>query len=305
MASPAAGVATADRTGGLEPALWATVVREARRVPVTMVIGATDTGKTTLVTALARALAAGGFRTAVVDADLGQSEIGPPTTVGLGEVADELPRLNQARVLALHFVGTTSPAGNLLGTLVGTRALLDRARALGFERVVIDTSGLVSGDVGRALKQAKIELADPGVVVCLERADECGPIVEGYRGVSRPRIIRVPASPLARARTPEERRQYRQHRLAAYLVGARRRELALGRVGVRVPGGEPLAPEHAEAVAGALAGLLDGRRRTLGLGVVRSVSFERELLVVETPVSDDVAAVVIGRELYGAGMPSA
>jgi polynucleotide 5'-hydroxyl-kinase GRC3/NOL9 len=270
-----------------------------------MVIGATDTGKTTLVTALARALASGGFRTAVLDADLGQSEIGPPTTIGLGEVGDDLDQLGQVRVLALHFVGTTSPVGNLLGTLVGTRALLDRARALGFERVVIDTSGLVSGDVGRALKQAKMELLDPGLVVCLERAGECGPIVEGYRGVSRPRILRLPASPLARSRAPEERRQHRQRRLAAYFAGARRRELALDRVGVRVPGGEPLGPEHAGAVAGALAGLLDGRRRTLGLGVVRGVSLERRLLVVDTPVLGDVAAVVIGRESYSADVPAA
>src|SRR5918999_822328 len=62
----------------------AQAIERALDVAVTMVIGEGDTGKTTLVTALANALVERGFRVAVLDADLGQSEIGPPTTIGLG-----------------------------------------------------------------------------------------------------------------------------------------------------------------------------------------------------------------------------
>jgi polynucleotide 5'-kinase involved in rRNA processing len=280
---------------------WQGALRRALEAPVTMVIGESDTGKTTLVTALANALVERGFRVAVLDADLGQSEIGPPTTIGLGRVVAPLARLRDAPVTALHFVGATSPAGNLLGALVGVRRLLDRARAGGDERVVIDTSGLVTGDLGRALKQAKIELTDPDLVLCLERADECGGIVDGYRGLARPELIRLPASPSTRQRSPEERRLHRQRQLETYLRAARPLTLALDRVAVRTAGGPPLGARPPAEVEGAVVGLLDRAGRTLGLGIVRHVDPATRLLRVDADVPEaEVAAVVIGRERYPA-----
>ena len=44
-----------------------------------------------------------------MDADLGQSDIGPPTTVGLGRVRLPVERLGDAEVVGLYFVGSTSP----------------------------------------------------------------------------------------------------------------------------------------------------------------------------------------------------
>ena len=48
---------------------------------VCLVLGAADTGKTTLAEAIARRAASSG-PVGVIDADIGQSHIGPPTTVG-------------------------------------------------------------------------------------------------------------------------------------------------------------------------------------------------------------------------------
>ena len=82
---------------------------------VTIVIGASDAGKSTLVAALASALVSRGARVAVVDGDVGQSEIGPPTTVGLGHVTGPVTRVSEAASLALQFVGVSSPARDLRG----------------------------------------------------------------------------------------------------------------------------------------------------------------------------------------------
>ena len=79
----------------------------AENARVMLILGTSDTGKTSLTAQLAGALAARGERVAVVDADVGQSEIGPPTTVGLGRVTGPLGRLADAEVLALEFVGDT------------------------------------------------------------------------------------------------------------------------------------------------------------------------------------------------------
>lgn len=137
---------------------------------MTIVIGTSDTGKTMLVTRLAGQLASRGLRVAVVDADLGQSEIGPPTTIGLGRVDGPLPRLAAAHVEALYFVGATSAAHALRATALGTGAMVARARAAGFDRVLVDTSGLIAPGLGGALKEAKIRAVDPDLLVCLQRA---------------------------------------------------------------------------------------------------------------------------------------
>jgi polynucleotide 5'-kinase involved in rRNA processing len=198
---------------------WEAVLRRAGQVAVTMVIGESDTGKTTLVTAIANSLVERRQRVAVIDADLGQSEIGPPTTIGLGRVRRRLGRLGEAEVMGLHFVGVTSPARHLLGVVVGTRRMLDRARARRMQRVVIDTSGLVSGHLGRTLKQAKIDVTDPDLLICLERAGECEHIASAYAGAKRPELIRLPAASAARSRSAEDRRRYREQRLEAYFAG--------------------------------------------------------------------------------------
>ncbi|HEY7365852.1 MAG TPA: Clp1/GlmU family protein [Methylomirabilota bacterium] len=280
------------------PPEWQEAVRRAQRAAVTMVIGETDTGKTTLVTIIANSLIARGVGVAVIDADLGQSEIGPPTTIGLGRVPRRLGRLADAEVVALHFVGVTSPARHLLGTVVGARRLLDRARAEKLRRAVIDTSGLVSGPLGRTLKQAKIEVTDPDLVICLERAAECDHIVAAYAATVRPAVMRVPAAPAARARSADERRRYRQGRLDDYFASARRVVLASARVCVRGPGGERLAPgPGAHGLDGALVGLLDPRRATLGLGIVRGIDVAAGVIHVDTPVpAAEIATIVMGRE---------
>jgi polynucleotide 5'-hydroxyl-kinase GRC3/NOL9 len=265
-----------------------------------MVVGESDTGKTTLVTAIANSLRARGLGVAVVDADLGQSEIGPPTTIGLGRVRHRLHRLAEAEVTALYFVGVTSPARHLFGAVIGTRRMLDRARAGRVRRVVIDTSGLVAGHAGRTLKQAKIEVTDPDLLICLERAGECGHIVEAYAGVERPQVMRLPAAAAARRRSAEQRREYRRRRLDQYFASAHRASLDLGRVGLRGPAGEVVAPDRlGGGGAGMLVGLLGRTRATLGLGILREIDAEAGVIRLETSIAEaEIALVVLGRESY-------
>jgi polynucleotide 5'-hydroxyl-kinase GRC3/NOL9 len=231
------------------------VVEAASEAQLTLVIGESDTGKTWLVTRLANAMIARGSTVAVVDADLGQSEIGPPTTIGLGRVARPLTRLSEAEVLALRFVGVTSPARDAVAAVTGTRILVDRARRLGFDKIVIDTSGLVRGDLGRRLKQAKIDVLGPDLVVALEREGECEAILRAYAPASRPRVLRLPAFVPVRRRTPDDRRRHRERALAAHLAGARAITLDLARVVVRTPAlfvGTPIGAETLRAVDAAL-----------------------------------------------------
>jgi polynucleotide 5'-hydroxyl-kinase GRC3/NOL9 len=211
---------------------------------VVLVLGESDTGKTTLVRDLANTFHGAGASVALVDADVGQSEVGPPTTVGLGRVTRPLGRPADAEVVALRFVGATSAARDQVATIVATRVLVDRALALGFARVIVDTSGLVRGELGHRLKHGKIDAVRPDVVVALQRDGECEPILRAYARSSRPAIVRLPAAGLRRGRTPEDRRRHRERALAAHFAGARSAALDVARVVVRTPAlfaGPPLS----------------------------------------------------------------
>ena len=258
---------------------------------MTVVLGASDTGKTSLVTRLAGELARQGFRVGVVDADLGQSEIGPPTTIGLGRVDGPLPRLAAAHLEALYFVGATSAAYELRATALGAGAMVARARAAGLDRVLVDTSGLIASGLGRALKEAKIRAIDPDLLICLQRATECEHILARYADAARPEILRLPALAPGRRRSAEERRRHRHVALAAYFAGARRVEIDLARVATRRDATRPRD--------GTLVGLLDGTGETLGIGRIAGVDGPGRRLTVETPVAADaIARVIVGRETY-------
>jgi len=329
---------------------WEAAVARAAEARVLFVIGETDTGKTSFTTFLADALLARGLSVGVVDADLGQSDIGPPTTVGLGRLRPPVERLADAEVVGLYFVGSTSPQGHLLPTVLGTRLMAQRALRLGFDRVIVDTSGLVQGELGRLLKQHKIDLVDPDVVLCLQRNGECEHILRPYETGGRPAVVRLASSGATRRRSQEERRQHRERSLQAYFADARPIALDLTRVVLRQPAlyvGQPLPARQVEDLAavlddmvlwaerrgselvlvtpdplkepqvrqvqkrhedvgltnyslddfqGVLAGLDDANRETLGLGVVRSIDFVKQTLVVETPVREGaITAVRLGR----------
>jgi polynucleotide 5'-hydroxyl-kinase GRC3/NOL9 len=278
---------------------WAAALDAAAAARVTLVIGANDTGKSSLVARLAGALAARAAAVAVVDADLGQSDVGPPTTVGLGRVRGPIQRLADAEVVGLEFLGVTSPATCLRQTADATARLVRRALEAGSQHVVVDTSGLVEGRFGQALKRLKIERVAPDVLLVLQRAGECEPILRALTDAPPPCVVRLPAAATTR-RSAAVRRRAREHSLQAHLAGAVPVRLDLARVTARpAPGGRGLAVVE---TAGALVGL-DGRDgHTLGLGWISAIDMTRARLTVQRSVhGEQVVALAIGRERYPAG----
>lgn len=272
---------------------WAPALHAAARARVTVIVGESEAGKTSLTAWLAGELAAAGDRVAVVDADLGQSEIGPPTTIGLGRIRGRVTRLADAECIALEFVGATSAARCLRETALATARLVDRARALAFDRILVDTSGLVAGDFGRALKRLKIDAVRPDLLVLVQRAGECEHIARAYEAAGAPVIARVAALASPVRRTPTVRRLHRERALAAALAGAGDVEVA----------GDRLMTLAGEIVSGTadLAGTLVAVRgvdgAVQGLGWIKEIG-ERSVTIATPVPSTDVATVMVGREKY-------
>ncbi len=147
-----------------------------------MVLGAPDTGKTTLSRYLVYRAYAAGEPVALVDLDLGQSHLGPPTTLGLCLYPPRVPGQDSLAPEACYFIGQTSPVGAVLEVAVGCRILVDLAARQGVSRIVVNTSGLVHGPPALRLKRAEVELLHPAFIFGLQRYQELEPLLRALGG---------------------------------------------------------------------------------------------------------------------------
>ena len=248
-------------------------LKGTERPIILFLLGAVDVGKTYTVTALANRFHEQQFRVAVVDADVGQSDIGPPCCIGMGLVERKLHRLSDVPLRGLYFVGDISPGSRTSECVQGAVAAVQGATVLGAEVVIVDSTGWVEGEAAKAFKLREIAAISPALVLAIERGDELGHILTH---LTRP-VLRIRSSEHVRARTREERRALRERAYNAYFEKARRRVFELG----------IFAWPPAE---GSIAGLYcsgDTSRdstEVYGLGIVTALDLEQGLAVVATPV---------------------
>lgn len=152
---------------------WQPAIDEILAEPgIAVVVGAPDSGKTTFCLQLLNAAVRSDVPAAIVDSDIGQSDIGPPGTIGLAHIHEQVEELDRLTPQKLYFVGSTTPVSHLMPTVVGTKRLVDRAQSQGAKLIVVDTTGLVRGIIGRRLKTFKIDLLQPRYLVGIQMSNE-------------------------------------------------------------------------------------------------------------------------------------
>lgn len=258
---------------------WAGALERAARARTTVILGDVDSGKTTLAAFLAGGLRSRGLGVLVLDADLGQSAIGPPTTLGLGRVVRPVRRLAEVPVDALWFVGATSPVGHLDEIAAGVSRLA--AHADPADRLIVDTCGLVTAPHGVALKRGKVGALRPDLVIALQRADECHAVLAACAAAGEREILTLPVAGLARARSAGERARFRDDAFAAYFAGAAAIDLPLD---ARAAGADAVLVMIPPVDGRVLVGLEDAAGNTLGLGLVERVTAGGRSVSVSTPV---------------------
>jgi len=255
---------------------------------IIMVVGASDTGKTTLVEDILTLLARTFKKVAVVDGDIGQSHLGPPTTIGWGLIQNKFESWEKIPLRDFYFAGATSPLGNLLPTVVGAKLILEIARNHA-EKVVMDTTGMVKEGVGKALKISKIDLVRPQLILALQREDELEHILVFFRGMRLPRIHRIPVPFAIIQKTYSDRSLYRERRFRDYFKRAKRISLSLDEMGLTNTKSEACPPNQ-------LISLRDREGRDLGLGIVEEINPGKGKMSVYTPLeeTEEIGGVVLG-----------
>jgi len=260
---------------------------EDKSIRIIMVMGGSDTGKTTLVESLLAFLS--GAR-AIVDLDMGQSNIGVPTTVSWGKVRGRFDGLSGIKEEGFYFTGALSPMGNLLPSAVGARRMVDRAReACG--KVVIDTTGLIDEPAGRVLKRYKIDLILPDVIIGLEREKELSHILDPLRSRERPLTWRLPVPNGVRAKSRVKRAEWRAEKFREYFKSSGAIEVNLDKAGIEFTR-EPAF----SGLEGRTVSLRDGLGVDIALGVIEKAEMAKKRLVIRTPLPQKpkFSTVVIG-----------
>lgn len=196
---------------------------------IVLVIGATDVGKSTFCRFLIEQGVTAGLRVGFVDADVGQSQIGPPTTIGLKvftpndsteSAVPGIPLTEPEEIEgepdALYFVGWASPERHLLQCVAGTRLMVDAALKTGADFIVVDTTGYIEGDTAVVLKQHKIELVKPTHLICLHRSRELETIVAPFESNDTIQTHRLSLHRSVRSKSDDFRRKYRESRFTCY-----------------------------------------------------------------------------------------
>jgi len=274
------------------PSSWAPALEAARAGGVFLLIGAVDSGKSVLAAVLANAALEAGRVAAVVDADTGQSSIGPPTCIGMARLPQPIGCLEDLAAEAIDFVGSSSPVGHLLAAAAGAHAMAAAAHHLGAETIVVDTTGLISGGVARALKAAKIQLLAPDYLLAVQAEDEVEHLLAPYKRRASPRILRVTRSRRVKTRTREERAARRQRRFSGYFAGASSCELVWDNLPMENTAwttGEP-APGHIRAYA----------EERLGCEVLHAESRAGGLVLIVSGRPDAEGLRALGRDFGGA-----
>ena len=256
-----------------------------------VLLGSMGTGKTKFALELLQRARAAGIPAALVDSDIDQSTVGPPTTVGL-KITTDLESLSQEELWdadGLSFVGALNPRGHLLPLVSGVGRQVRRAREAGCRLIVVDTSGFVSGIYGQWLNYYVMDSSQPDMVVGFERGGELEPLLGVAQRFTPAEVLEIDVSNRIQITSVEERMETREKHFAAYF-GAH-----ASRWRVKPTVFMPTVPPDYDLAEldGLVVGMEDGAGSCVGIGILEYDSAENILRMI-SPVTEGVRGLRLG-----------
>ena len=182
-----------------------------------LLLGGPDTGKTylleRLVNLLKRKVSLG-----VIDCDLGQSRVGPPTTIGWAKIGKSFKFGKNLRVRDFYFVGSLSPAGNIKRSLKGVKFILKKIDPQ-INILLIDTTGYIKGEEAVDFKIKKINLIKPDLIIALQKKKELEDIL---KNVKLKRLFIMRPYPKVKRKSFTERAKYRDNCFKRYFSSGKK-----------------------------------------------------------------------------------
>ncbi len=185
-------------------------------------LGNSDSGKTTFIWKLAEKITHFS-QAAVIDSDIGQSRLGPPTTVGWQNLNSRKIKDNDLFPSGISFTGDIKPQRHLLQ--LSTSIVISLNNIPEDKKVIlIDTPGFFDGDVAKALWLNIIRLISPTMVVIFQKGQS--EITDSIRKYSL-EVIEISTSEKVKPKTPCQRKKYRRDLFKKYFKGSKQIDIDL------------------------------------------------------------------------------
>jgi polynucleotide 5'-hydroxyl-kinase GRC3/NOL9 len=346
--------ATAEETeGDTIPQSWVKAYDELLSIEAktvtAMVLGAVDSGKTSFCTYLINRLLHDKKKVAILDGDLGQSDIGPPCTVSYTFVTKPVTDLFNLTAKDAYFVGVTSPSTAIRKVVEGLSILNKEIITNNPDFIIINTDGWIEEEDAIYYKIKLVEDLKPNVVFCIQQKDDMATLLNALEKF-RKTVVESPSAVDQRSR--ERRKNLRELGYVKFLRKAKVESLPLSwvkveeselfgldggrengqkamkiygllgmkplhfvelkdRISVIIGKNRWIAVENIRNVEeftkkklviirkgeeqGILAAVYDAKRKFMGIGTLQEIDYLRKTLKIFTPVSGEIAVVVIGK----------
>ncbi|MHC4118903.1 MAG: Clp1/GlmU family protein [Planctomycetota bacterium] len=255
---------------------------------ICLILGGADTGKTTLTAAIAKH--AGSTQpVGIIDADIGQSHIGPPTSVGWAIVDRPQVDFSQLGIGGISFVGDITPAGHLLQLTAAIVQCFQQISKL-TKLIIIDTPGFICGPTAAALWWTVQRILQPESILAVQHNDELSDILGGLRSVAHKfEQIRCPLQ--IPTKSPHERRRYRQNQFSKYFRDSCLYNISLSEIAVQRS--RDLTSNN---LINRLVALRDGEGVDIAIGQIRDWQYDKGVALVGAPPIDirQIRCLVIG-----------
>jgi polynucleotide 5'-hydroxyl-kinase GRC3/NOL9 len=210
------------------PPSWDIAFRELlnsqTKPAVAMVVGNVDSGKTSFCTYLINRLLNEKQKVAILDGDLGQSDIGPPCTVAYTFVTKPVTDLFDLQAKNAFFVGATSPNVAVDRAIEGLTLLKNEVLDDNPDFVVMNTDGWVEGEDAVNYKVQLAKKLMPDIIFCIQQGSELAPILSS---LEKFRKIAVESPSAIKQRSREKRKNIRELGYIKYLKNAKVQSLPI------------------------------------------------------------------------------
>jgi polynucleotide 5'-hydroxyl-kinase GRC3/NOL9 len=274
------------------------ISRNLIQIGTCLILGAADTGKTTLAAALAKRLAPS-RPIGIVDADIGQSHIGPPTTVGWAVATNPPPLLSSDRktrgdlwqlpTASISFVGDVTPVGHLLQLTAAIIQSVEQASKV-TELIIVDTPGFITGPAASALWWTVQRVLNPKLILAVERNNELSDILAGLHRLG-PHLELVKSPPQIKAKSPQDRRAYRQSQFNKYFQNSLLHNINLSDMAVQVTWNSSRNNPVSH-----IAALRNQDGMDVAIGIIKDWQSDKNTVVLKAPQLDirQISCLVIG-----------
>ena len=196
----------------------ATILEQVSQPVTVMIVGGIDSGKTSFYAYLANKALKEKRSVVIIDADLGQSDVGPPSTIGSCRITKPVRDPFEIGAESIYFIGVTSPSGAVPKVIEGIATMKEKALKRDVNILIINTDGWIEGEDAVRYKVDLVKQIKPNVLVAIQEQSELTFLLGA---LTETQNLAIESSPAVRKRDREERKLLRELGYRKYLKGAK------------------------------------------------------------------------------------